>query len=1135
MSLENHNSNISNSSISSIVHDEDQISAKLDNLGLLNTIQDDSSIINKEKYNNNNNNSTSNRVVSMRLPDKIVDFDPLNASSTSKLTESNKTFSLRTSPINVSTLSSNITPSTSSSISSTTSSPSSTKNKKLNLSIRSDDETRIVNSLNSAAKKITSGSIFSIVVNISINNTLDIGVKDLQNDLVTVYRLKRTYDLPGAGESAGIRLGDIIFGINFIPLRNGSKTLMEILTNEIKKKKKFIHIQAWRCHQLCSDPIPGYQFYKLNDMFLQSYSLYKNKILNNNSRWNLIQILLDHMVYELDYIINKNNNLKLTNDNNIKNNYENNNISLPIKNIHIFDLEKNIFQAKLLRSLLNIRILHTKIIEESSIVLYIIRIEDIESGLSWLINKRYSEFLALYEELIVLSPSIKELEFPSKRMLRITTKIVEERIKFLEYFLRKSFYLLVSSVTTDINASKGLELIHSFLNVNKYINCLNPPPIDEQRSLEIIAYQFLNDYKSVACQKCIKFVNNNDIEKLANLNNSKDADNIDNDDYIVVLEYIKDALQEVEDFVRSEHEETMLTALKSRLKYHGHEDKLKENSDEMTEEEERELEKELIKLNSTTLTSNYQITKNDIIDYKNYKIEQEKIRQTKLIRQCIRRQVESAIYLPLRRIIFRILQKKLLKKNFLLQKNIQFLSFLKPDIFHIDPIVHKTKSFSICIKNFRRTFLTYLPVDMSMNLIQVANSISDLYFESKELREKVNLQGESIPSEISIRGTSIDSDIITSPNDDTKESNIRNFQASDSEEEDSKNKKFNIRNLTSSTPASPSPTVESSPAPSPSMMTRIRGIFSRRSSTSSTTSPIPNSASSSVVLHKTINIDATSSTSLFTPPASPSVNASRHLDDNDLVAFTNEEDGMNDAADVTGDDEIAQVINFNMISSPLATRKTLIVPSTSKSPTSNPTSSPSTTLSTSPTSNKSTFIPSSNSTPSPSNSSSTTTIKTKELNKKLSEKDFDPLLNPSFNNNINNNEDDMNYFSDVFNERLSQHTKNFALCSQSQEEITRQAISADDFLPLFTYLLVQCGVSNIFLLKEIMHNLIMNEDIYGECGYYLATLEASIYHIIDLAKQYENKEKEKEDDILLAAAAASNDDIYEYTIFTEPS
>lgn len=93
----------------------------------------------------------------------------------------------------------------------------------------------------------------------------------------------------------GLRLGDIIFGVNFIPVREGSKTLITIVKLETEKKKRFIHIQGWRCHQLCSDPIPGYLFPRANDMFVHSYSLFRAKVFSEWERWNFVEILLRYV------------------------------------------------------------------------------------------------------------------------------------------------------------------------------------------------------------------------------------------------------------------------------------------------------------------------------------------------------------------------------------------------------------------------------------------------------------------------------------------------------------------------------------------------------------------------------------------------------------------------------------------------------------------------------------------------------------------------------------------------------------------------------------------------------------------------------------------------------------------------
>jgi len=50
---------------------------------------------------------------------------------------------------------------------------------------------------------------------------------------------------------------------------------------------------------------------------------------------------------------------------------------------------------------------------------------------------------------------------------------------------------------------------------------------------------------------------------------------------------------------------------------------------------------------------------------------------------------------------------------------------------------------------------------------------------------------------------------------------------------------------------------------------------------------------------------------------------------------------------------------------------------------------------------------------------------------------------------------------------------------------------------------VQAGLPQLLLVKELMTTLVSDEDTYGECGYYLATLEAATQHICDLAEQYD--------------------------------
>ena len=165
------------------------------------------------------------------------------------------------------------------------------KYKNESLTIRMEDEQRIVAAMTNAANKQTTGSVFSVKVDIGVSGTLGIGVKDLSGNLLAVSMLKRSNGELGAGEAAGLRLGDIIFGINFTPAREGSRTLLKVLKKENQRRRKSVYLQCWRCHQLCSDNIPGALFPKANDVIVQAHFLFRTKVFSDWERWNFIEIL----------------------------------------------------------------------------------------------------------------------------------------------------------------------------------------------------------------------------------------------------------------------------------------------------------------------------------------------------------------------------------------------------------------------------------------------------------------------------------------------------------------------------------------------------------------------------------------------------------------------------------------------------------------------------------------------------------------------------------------------------------------------------------------------------------------------------------------------------------------------------
>lgn len=67
----------------------------------------------------------------------------------------------------------------------------------------------------------------------------------------------------------------------------------------------------------------------------------------------------------------------------------------------VLDLERNILQAKGLRTALCARIISTCFSGDT--VEYLIRIEDIESGRQWVVRRRYRDFLALHIDLQKMS------------------------------------------------------------------------------------------------------------------------------------------------------------------------------------------------------------------------------------------------------------------------------------------------------------------------------------------------------------------------------------------------------------------------------------------------------------------------------------------------------------------------------------------------------------------------------------------------------------------------------------------------------------------------------------------------------------------------------------------------------------
>jgi hypothetical protein len=339
------------------------------------------------------------------------------------------------------------------------------------------------------------------------------------------------------------------------------------------------------------------------------------------------------------------------------------------RQMQALDLEKNILQAKGLRTAISVRIVHTK--TKDDVVTYILRVEDVESGLVWVVTRRYNEFYALYEELNELSHFLRDLDFPRKRLtLRLSAKVIEQRVTMLEQYLRRALHVLTLNASVDSSASHALQRVQHFLSIEKHVDCVHPPIVDDQRAIELMAYRFLNDFNSPACQQCVRFTSSVELEGM--MESGEEG-------YRALLTFMHDALAEVEQFVQQQHEQQLVATIRSRRP-------------EWMEEQ-----------------------------------------QLKLVRQCIRRQVEAALYLPLRRPLVRILLGALDSKVKQLQRSVSVLLMAKPSVFMIDPMVTKTKAFPKAIKAFRRALLAHLPADQGQFLVEAAMAISEVHTECKEM------------------------------------------------------------------------------------------------------------------------------------------------------------------------------------------------------------------------------------------------------------------------------------------------------------------------------------------------------------------------------------------------------------------
>ena len=59
-------------------------------------------------------------------------------------------------------------------------------------------------------------------------------------------------------------------------------------------------------------------------------------------------------------------------------------------------------------------------------------------------------------------------------------------------------------------------------------------------------------------------------------------------------------------------------------------------------------------------------------------------------------------------------------------------------------------------------------------------------------------------------------------------------------------------------------------------------------------------------------------------------------------------------------------------------------------------------------------------------------------------------------------------------------------------------LGADDFLPIFIYVLINAGIRDLAYLQKVLCTLCDPDKRLSETGYYVATFEAAVQHIMEL-------------------------------------
>lgn len=222
---------------------------------------------------------------------------------------------------------------------------------------------------------------------------LGIGVKELAGGGgIVVQTLKKTKnevsgkeDL-GPAERAGLRLNDILLGVNYHAFPGGLHRAVDFLKDA--QNRDVLHLQVTRDMAKSPERPTCRTFPFITELVSQCRALYRARVLDETERSTLLDMILKIMAVQVD---EEDRGLHVDEEESAQTG------PVPMESVHT-TVERLVVRAKRLREAVCTRCLDWKRVSDT--VYYILRVEDVESGRWWLVEKRYRDFYVMHQQLV---------------------------------------------------------------------------------------------------------------------------------------------------------------------------------------------------------------------------------------------------------------------------------------------------------------------------------------------------------------------------------------------------------------------------------------------------------------------------------------------------------------------------------------------------------------------------------------------------------------------------------------------------------------------------------------------------------------------------------------------------------------